>query len=310
MAGDFRLPRDLYIGDPDIPDSVTSTRKVTVTLDHDFNDNWSSKTQLRYGKNEANQSTQIIIANAPDAGASSWNLYNSFVPLKQTEFSFSSSVEGRLTTGAVEHRLLFGADYSRVGDWSVMYMDMMPVGTVDLMTPAAWPSWSMPQGLAMTDGDATYTTAGGFVQVQSTLGKFHLLGGLRLAHLGMDSVSINYARTDTISETRFLPRIGAVYDLTDQISAFASYSEGMKANPFTFYSGSPKPEYSHQAEVGVKLDSGTGLSGSLAAFQIERENVPVTNPADPYMLTSIPEGQQMSKGVEADVVWQPGGHGS
>ncbi|PGH57189.1 TonB-dependent siderophore receptor [Azospirillum palustre] len=307
VAGDFRLSRDLYIGDPDVPDSHTSTRKVTVTLDHDFNDDWSSKTQFRYGRNEVNQTTQIIIANAPDAGRSSWNLYNSFVPGRQSELSLSSSVEGRLTTGAMEHRLLVGADYSRIGDWSLMYMDMMPVGSVDLLTPGAWPKWAMPQGLAMTDGDATYTTAGGFAQLQSTLGKLHLLGGLRLAYLGMDSVSINYARSDTLNETRILPRIGAVYDLTDQISAFASYSEGMKANPFTFYAGSPKPEYSRQAEVGVKFDSGTGLSGSLAVFRIERENVPVTNPADPFMLTSIPDGQQMSKGFEADLVWQPSG---
>lgn len=307
VAGDFRLSRDLYIGDPDIPDSATRTRKLTLTLDHDFNQDWSSKTQLRYGRNDVDQITQIIISNTPDAGPRAWNLYNSYVPGKQTEFSLSSTVEGRLTAGGLDHRLLFGADYARIDDWSLMYMDMMPVGSVDLTDPADWPDWTMPEGLAMTDGDATYKTAGAFVQVQSSVGRLHLLGGLRLAYLGIDSVSINYGRTDKLSKTRLLPRIGAVYDLTDQLSAFASYSRGMKANAFTFYSGSPKPEHSSQAEIGLKFDSDNGLSGSLAVFRIERENVPVTDPADPFMLTSIAEGQQRSQGFEADLVWQPSG---
>lgn len=306
VTGDFRLPRDLYIGDPDIPDSVTRTRKLTFTLEHRFNEDWSSRTQFRYGRNDVSQITQIIISNTPDAGGRAWNLYNSYVPGKQTEYSLSSSIEGRITTGAVEHRLLFGADYSRLDDWSLMYMDL--AGTQDLLDPADWPRWTMPAGLAMTDGDARYETAGAYAQVQSSIGdRLHLLAGVRLAHLSIDSTSINYDRTDTLGETRLLPRLGVVWQVNDGLSTYASYSEGMKANAFLFYAGQPKPEFSRQAEIGVKFDTDRGLSGSLAAYRIERENVPVTNPDDPMFLTMIPEGQQRSKGFEADVIWQPGG---
>lgn len=288
---------DLNIG-------YTETRKLTLTLDHDFNDRWSNRTQFRYGKNEVEQITQITLSAAPDMGPTTWGLYNSYVPGEQTEYSLNTSFQGQIEAGAWEHTLLFGADWSRIEDYSLMYMDY--AGSNDLLNPGPWPEWTMPSTLAMGEGNGRYTTAGAFVQVQSSVGRLHLLGGLRLAYLKTDYDSEGYGRRDTLDDTRVLPRLGAVYDVTDQLSAFASYSEGMSANAFYFYSAMPKPEYSKQAEIGVKYDNGT-LAGSIAAFRIERKNVPVTDPNDPTYLTSITEGQQRSKGVELDGVWQPGG---
>ncbi|RJE78575.1 TonB-dependent siderophore receptor [Paracoccus sp. JM45] len=304
VIGNFDIDRNLYIGDPDIPDSHTETGKLTLTLEHDFNDWWSNRTQFRYGENEVEQISQIILSNAPDAGPTDWNLYNAYVPGEQTEYSFNTSFEGRFSTGAWNHVLLFGADYSRIEDYSLMYMDY--AGTSDLSNPGTWPTWTMPSTLAMGEGNGTYTTSGAFVQMQSSVGRLHLLGGLRLAYLETVYNSEGYGRRDTLEKTKLLPRIGAVYDLTDQWSAFASYSEGMKANAFYFYSSTPKPEYNRQAEIGLKYDGGA-VSGSIAAFRIERENVPVTDPTDPTYLTSITEGQQRSQGIELDAVWQPGG---
>ncbi|MEP0071840.1 MAG: TonB-dependent siderophore receptor [Marinomonas sp.] len=301
VTGDFKIDRDLYIGDPDIPDSSTSTRKLTFKLEQDFNNNWSNTTQFRYGENEVEQITQIIFSNTPDAGDSSWYLYNSYVPGEQREYALNSSFEGNIMTGSVLHTLLIGGDYSRIEDYSVMYMDY--AGIIDLDNPDNWPSWTMPSSLLMGEGNGYYTTTGVFIQTQSSVDKWHVLGGLRLAHLETIYDSEGYSRKDTLAETRLLPRLGVVYEITDRLGVFANYSEGMKANAFTFYSEAPEPEYSDQFELGVKFDTGT-LSGSLAAFYIQRENVPVTDPDDATYLTSITEGMQRSQGVEVDLVWQ------
>jgi iron complex outermembrane receptor protein len=61
---------------------------------------------------------------------------------------------------------------------------------------------------------------------------------------------------------------------------------------------------STQSEAGVKFDANSQLSGSLAAFKIERKNISVANPAT-NGLTTIPNGEEESKGVELDLVWQP-----
>jgi iron complex outermembrane receptor protein len=301
VTGDFEIDRDLYIGDPDIPDSSTSTRKLTFSLEHDFNKDWSNKTQFRYGENEVEQITQIIFSNSPDAGDSSWYLWNSYVPGIQTEYSFNTSMEGDILIGSVMNTVLFGVDYSRIEDYSLMYTDY--AGTIDLENPTDWPAWTMPTSLLMGEGNGLYTTSGLFTQIQSNFGDLHLLGGLRLAYLETIYDSEGYDRKDTLNEARLLPRLGAVYDLTNQVSIFASYSEGMKANAFTFYAEAPEPEYSDQFEIGLKFDTGK-FSGSLAAFYIQRENVPVNDPDDATYLTFITEGMQRSQGVELDIVWR------
>ena len=100
-----------------------------------------------------------------------------------------------------------------------------------------------------------------------------------------------------------LPRVGAVLDVIPGISVFASYSEGMKANPFVNYKGTPLPEFSQQTEGGFKIQLPFGLTGTLAAFEINRQNVPVGDPTSPGL--SIADGQQQSRGYEADLLWQP-----
>ncbi|WP_296072271.1 TonB-dependent siderophore receptor [uncultured Agrobacterium sp.] len=309
VTGPFRLNRDLFIGNPDVPDSFSETKSITATLDHEFDDTWSSSTKLRYGTSSYNQLSQIIVSNAPDAGGSSWNLYNQAVEEDREEFAISSHVLGEFSSGMFDNKVLFGADFSRMSERAIMYMDMMPAAVIDLMTPRGWPDYERPTGVAMSNGDNVYQTYGAFAQLQSTYAdRLHLLAGLRLSRLEIDQQSITYGRTDTTEKTKLLPRVGAVFDVTDQISVFADYNEGMKGNPFYFYSGAAVPETSKQYEAGIKFDFENGVSGSAAVFQIERSNVPVTDPSDPMMLTSLAIGEQRSRGFDAEVTWQPDEH--
>ncbi len=310
VAGPFRFDRDLFIGDPDVPESFSETKSVTAKLDHEFNDVWSGTMQMRYGKSSYRQASQAIVSNTPDAGPSSWNLYNTAVNENREEFAVSSHMLGEFSSGAFDNKILLGADYSWMHEQAVMYLDTMkPEGSVDLLSPGDWPAYVKPTAIAMTDGDNIYRNYGTFAQLQSTYAeRLHLLAGLRLARLEIDQASPHYGRSDYTGKTRPLPRLGVVLDVTDQFSLFADYSEGMKGNPFLFYSGSPVPEMSRQYEVGIKLDFDNGLSGSAALFQIDRSNVPVADPADPMMLTSLAIGQQRSRGFDTELIWQPDEH--
>jgi len=274
ITGPFRLDRNLFIGNPDVPDAYSDTKSITVSLDHGFNETWSSNTRLRYGKSSYNQLSQTIISNAPDAGASTSSLYNSEVDEDREEIAISSSLLGEFSSGLVDNKLLLGVDFSRLSEAAIMYFDG-PVGTVDLLNPGPWPTYTRPTGMAMTDGDNVYRTYGTYAQVQSTIAdRLHLLGGVRLARLEIDQYSPTYLRSDYTANTKLLPRVGAVFDITEQVSVFADYSEGMKGNPFVFYSGAAQPETSRQYEAGVKFDLDYGLSGSAAVFNIDRSNVP------------------------------------
>ena len=104
--------------------------------------------------------------------------------------------------------------------------------------------------------------------------------------------------TDT---TKALPRFGAVLDLIPGLSVYGSYSEGMQASPFTqALNTNIAPETSKQVEGGFKFNINDQLTGTVAVFDIQRQNVPVTIGVGIGALSA-----QELKGYEADLIWQP-----
>jgi iron complex outermembrane receptor protein len=139
--------------------------------------------------------------------------------------------------------------------------------------------------------------------------RYHLLGGIRLVSMNVDH---QFQTENTIgSATRYdvdyqeaAPRFGGVVDLGAGVSAFAAYSEGFRG--VLNYTGkeAPEPEQSAMSEAGVKFaNESYHLNGSLAAYQLTRENVPTANPFVPGSTVQL--GEQQSQGIELDLGWQP-----
>ncbi|MGR8929361.1 MAG: TonB-dependent siderophore receptor, partial [Gammaproteobacteria bacterium] len=101
---------------------------------------------------------------------------------------------------------------------------------------------------------------------------------------------------------KLLPRVGVAYDLSEAFTLFAGYSEGIRGQPFVSFVSMPEPEISRQFEAGIKLEFAGQLSGQVAAYQIDRDQVAVASPNNPSMFNS--QGQQRSRGVEVDLLWQ------
>ena len=113
----------------------------------------------------------------------------------------------------------------------------------------------------------------------------------------------------------FLPSINVQYRWTDDVSAYASYSEGFKAGGFdaTEASGDPTrlnygPESVKAYEIGIKaLLLERRLSVNLALFHNEFDNlqnsVTQITPTSTFVkVTNV--GRLPSRGVELDVDWQ------
>ena len=88
-------------------------------------------------------------------------------------------------------------------------------------------------------------------------------------------------------------------DVLDGLSVYANYSEGMKWVPFSTFVSQPEPELSKSLESGIKFNVNDALTGTLAVFQIDRENVP-------YQISPGVGGvsEQRSRGFEADILYQ------
>ena len=317
LFGGYRVRRELYFGDPNIPLSYSRAQGATVTLDHQFNNVWSTNIRARWSQSEFRQFSQSPLNDATFTGGTPvfppalFDVNNIDVLDRQREFSINPSVKAKFALGPTTNTLLFGADYSRVKDSGYMNTDLLGLlgVTADLSSPnPVFPPYTIPDPSSLTyfqfnKFDNTYLTKAIYTQLQSTIyDRIHLLAGVRL-----NSIDTTYNELATTppgvfktDATKALPRTGIVFDVVKGFSLYASYGEGMKWTPFstTFVSG--PPETSQQREAGVKFNWGNMLTGTVAAFEIDRQNVPYTTAAFTGALSA-----QKSRGYEADVIFQP-----
>ena len=107
----------------------------------------------------------------------------------------------------------------------------------------------------------------------------------------------NAPPTTDRQDSTFLPFAGLVYQPNQQVSLYGNYSRSFVPNASDANSGQAfDPEQGRSYELGIKLDVNNALSASAAVFDIEKENVVVTNNN-----VSEAAGKVGSRGVEIDI---------
>ncbi len=129
------------------------------------------------------------------------------------------------------------------------------------------------------DFDPTFNSLNGiYVQDQVKLGRFQALLGIRYETF---HDRINYLKpTETkVKQEAIIPRIGLVYEITNNINLYATYAKGYNpqtastiANPLA---GGPfDPLYSTLMEVGAKSEwFNKRLAVTTSVYQVELQNV-------------------------------------
>lgn len=311
VAGNFRINESLFIGNRNIPDSFSEYQGVRLNLDHKFNDKWSLNLQTRLSESKFDEKAQSIYnattfdftANTPNVpGTSVWGLGNVFLAQQQDEKSILANLTYKFSTAMMRNTLLLGVDYSELKDAG--FLTFADSGTtVDLQNPVFNTPYVQPAKSMFTtfqDGLLTNTTYGAYAQLQSDIGeRWHTTIGLRQAHVEVDYTELTLNSTQNTKEDELLPRLGVVYDLTQNWSVFASQSKGLRGQPFSVFAPNarPVPAESESKEFGAKFDYSKKLTGQMAVFEIDRSNVAVGFPA-------LPTGEQKSTGFDSDLSWQ------
>ena len=129
-----------------------------------------------------------------------------------------------------------------------------------------------------------------------------LNAGLRLDH---------FERTDKYgqqgyNQTKLAPKFGLVVSLIkDQLSFFANYQNGFQnKNGISSDGKAFIPEESNQWEAGIKYDLfNKKITGSVSYYDITVKNIVRGDVNDP--LFNIQDGNQRSKGIEAEILANP-----
>ncbi len=155
------------------------------------------------------------------------------------------------------------------------------------------------------------TSSGIYIQNQFKIGKFSALVNLRYEWF---TDIFNYEGDEQEFKTSaFVPRIGLTYEVTNDISVYATYLEGFQPHTNTvslsptaegfFWSASPSrfdPLESSLVEIGAKGEFLNGkVFANFAIFNITQKNILLGDTYDLDNLTT--RGEQRSRGFEMDI---------
>jgi iron complex outermembrane receptor protein len=303
LLSDNRLtPRNLYTSYPNFTDSEQSAQRFGYTLTHKFNDNWQVRNNFA-GLLSKLIETQTYTTNVTGDRFATVESYD--LDYGYDNYFGQIDLLGKFKTGSISHQLLIGFD---VNDYTDTYQGLFNTNLplLDLNNP----NYDVPEPtydpfLKFQNRVRSY---GIYLQDQVTFAEnFKLLIGGRYDWV---SSTFEIGKFGTLGNTTdepernaeaFSPRIGLVYQPSDTISLYASYSRSFRAQTFFNSATQPfDPTKGTQYEVGIKADWLEGkLSTTLAAYHLTKTNVATTDPNNPVF--SIQTGEQRSQGIELDV---------
>jgi iron complex outermembrane recepter protein len=297
------VPRDRITQEP--TDAVDSRSFSTgYTLDHQLNEQWKLKNSFRYSYSDYNFNVVFLPFNFnPET-----NTILRFPAVQEAtskNYTLQTSLIGEFTTGKIQHKVLAGFDYIRRAGRTFTRLDRTP-SFIDVFNPVY--GVTKPDKLDLPvfeDSDVTGNDWGFFLQDQVSLSKkLKLLAGLRYDTISQTTVNIDAAgdtTTTKLNENALTPRLGLLYQLTDQLSLYGSYSQSFKPNTDSSATGQPlDPERGKGYEFGLKTELfDRKVLATIAYFDITKQNVAGTDPNFP--LFSITTGEQRSRGIELDV---------
>ncbi len=201
-----------------------------------------------------------------------------------------------------QHQLLYGLELGSQHK-SEALSSRTNAASYNLFNPVLLDLPPLPDSMARSaDNKTRINIAAFYVQDLITLNpQWQLLGGLRYDRLKQNrddrtARNIDLKRTDNTTS----PRLGVVYQPTEQLSLYAAYSRSFQpiADSFVFRANSDQlqPTQTQNREIGVKLDIGGNASFSAALFNMSQTNIQVADPANTNF--SIPVGKQRTRGLE------------
>jgi iron complex outermembrane recepter protein len=297
------IPLDRILQDPDA-EADNEQLNASYQLEHKFSDNWRLRQSFRLLSSDTSD-FKLDADSTDDSGilGRSWAANSDLIE----NYSLQANVVGKFATGKIEHQLLFGVDLdraTRVGRQRRLPEE--PSFPINIFTLEAEPIIRPDLAdltLLSRDENTRSDLLGIYLQDQITLlNELKLLVGGRVDVFEQKAIDFTTNTTTQQTGEKFSPRVGLVYQPSQQISFYTSYSQSFNPDEFSITVDGTfvEPSTGEQFEVGVKGEFWDGrLSTNLAAYQINKNNIGTTDPDNPDF--SIAVGEARSRGIELDV---------
>ncbi len=291
----FALPINRYLNYPSLDNYSQTVYRGGYRFEHRFSDDWRIRNSFLISSFDAGGLSVNTAGDLIDNQFTPRDFYDDRFIVQN--YGVQTDLIGKFNTGSIAHQLILGFDFNR--NTSFYEFEFASLSPNDIFNPA----FDIPRPSILSDpasfSDRT-DTWGIYLQDQVAL-----LDNLKLLVGGRFDFSTQRSLSDPVSEQfndAFSPRVGIVYQPSQAISLYASYSTSFRPVIGISATNSPfKPERGKQFEVGIKGEFLDGkLAATLAAFEITKSNVLTSDPNNSRF--SIQVGEQQSRGVELDVI--------
>jgi tonB-dependent siderophore receptor len=253
-------------------------------LEHRFENNWKAKLEYRYNREKTlnpgmgDAPYNYLRHDDSSAGAKFYKMGDNIV-----SHAFSFKLNGQYDLWGRKHEAVFGIGGYRTRDkraWANSEGNYSIDDIYDFIRRRDYPSIASVNDWKW-DGDtiATRQISGYAATRLHATDKLSLLLGANYARYHYQAIPVGGSPNTEAKEGRFAPYAGITYDLTGNLSAYASYSRLFKPheNSETDINRRPiDPITGRTVEAGLKGEWLEGrLNASLSVFQSKRRNVPV-----------------------------------
>ncbi|MBA7843195.1 ferrichrome porin FhuA [Klebsiella sp. RHBSTW-00484] len=313
-----RLPTDFNEGANNNTYS-RNEKMVGYSFDHEFNDTFTVRQNLRYAENKtsqnsvygygvcsdpANKDSKQCAALAPeDKGR---YLARKYVidDEKLQNFTVDTQLQSSFATGSIDHILLTGVDFMRmrndINSW-FGYDDSVPL--LDLYNPVST-DFDFNSKVPVITGPYQVLNkqkqTGLYVQDQAQWNKVLVTLGGRYDWAKQDSLNRVYGTTANRDDKQFTWRGGVNYLFDNGVTPYFSYSESFEPASQTGATGNIfAPSKGKQYEAGVKyVPNERPIVITGAVYQLTKTNNLMADPAGSFF--SVEGGEIRSRGVEIE----------
>jgi iron complex outermembrane receptor protein len=293
------IPNSRFLGEPGDGPTVVKSLGHQVFVQHQLAERWSLQGGFSYRdsslKGTSSQANNLL------ADGRTLRRQHRFVDFDARDVSGRIELLGKVNIGPIQHNLLVGVDAYKFDD-NRMMLRRNPSATnpyaIDIYNPV-YGGVADPMAVSI-DTVSSQTAHGVYAQDQIDLSEqWKMLLGLRHDKAEQEVINRRVNRTSRQEPSASSPRAGLVYQPTTTVSLYATAAKGFRPNEGISLENTAFPaERSKSYEIGAKYDNGK-LSGTLALYKIQKENVLTTNPVDTDFYLAA--GEVGSKGLELDV---------
>jgi iron complex outermembrane receptor protein len=315
LANPFgKLPRDINTGDPGYERYDHKAKSIAAFFRHDFNEHLTFRSNVRF-QNNALSYRQLYVAGfaTTGTGASRNTDYSTIIrggggaDEDFDTLTLDNQLSARFETGAVKHQVLAGFDYQRITGENFQQFNtgqttnpLTSIPNLNLFAPTyggTLPSFDLKVlSSAYVNTYGRREQKGVYAQDQISIGRLQLIASGRYDWYEQVTDNKKNATSSVLEQNAFTMRLGGLYELGAGLAPYVSYSESFEPQAGTTWRGEAfAPVTGRQIEGGVKYQpKSTSALFTLAAYELERQKVPV---ADPQAGTNgIPSTSQIQIG--------------